>query len=646
MTIPMDTFGNARSLKVIDMSHNVLTFMENQHEPFQLSSPFQIQTNLHHLNLSHNHIEKVFPDWMFNLIKLEHLDLSYNNINFITTNDLQFLSRKIQVYLTHNQITEIFFKDIEAMASDHNLSDNIEVPVLYLDGNPVVCDCLLTEFVRLVKNQLSSDVKKLIKIDPGKLTCSAPPEHAGKLVASVDPHDLYCDFDTDSSKIKKCPIGCKCQLRRTDYALVVNCSNAELTTVPVLPNPQTSSLNFTILYLENNYLTHLPKNTDLGYDRVRFLYAKSNNITNIAPENLPSQLELLDLRNNNMIHINETVLSAFNDTNTLKNISLSNNPWKCNCEALSFMIYIQSQFKKVNDYDNLECSDGQRINKMVPGDICTDDVQTIVALSITLALLGILIGILAALYYKYQQEIKIWMYWHNICPFIFNSDTLDANKKYDAFISYSHKDEDFVADTLVPELEFRRKFNLCIHRRDWTVGDFIPDQIIRSVADSRRTIIVLSPNYVESVWGTMEFRAAHHTAVKENVSRVIVIIYGDVNTQNMDSELKSYIDMNTYIKWGDPWFWERLHYALRTIKTGKKGAGAFFKTSSKSTVDDKLELIHPSPMTTPHATSPVDSPKLNGSISYARNGKLPNGGLNGHVNGAFIINTNSKQSDV
>lgn len=78
----------------------------------------------------------------------------------------------------------------------------------------------------------------------------------------------------------------------------------------------------------------------------------------------------------------------------------------------------------------------------------------------------------------------------------------------------------------------------------------------------------------------------------------------------------------------------------------KKKPGALFKTSMKSSVDDKLELIHPSPITPPMATSPVDSPKLNGSISYTRNGKVANGGLNGHVNGAFIINTNSKQSDV
>ncbi|XP_059621553.1 protein toll [Phlebotomus argentipes] len=647
-TIPMDTFATTKSLEVINMANNQLTFMENQPGPIDLNSPFQHLTKLTDLNLSRNQILRIFQDWLFNLSQLQRLDLSYNNITLLTANDLQFLSRKITVYLTHNQISEISMYELESFASGQDaLNSPHEVPTIYLDGNPVVCNCLITYFVRLLRHELDERTDKMVKIVPGSLTCAAPPQHAGKLVASVNPHDLFCDYDTDNSQVKRCPAGCQCLVRTADLALLVNCSNAGLSTVPVLPEPTNSSLKYIILYLENNSISNLPRITDIGYDKVRHLFVKNNNITSIVKENLPPQLESLDLRNNNMIHINETVLKAFNNTRTLRNISLSNNPWKCNCEALSLMIYIQSQFKKVNDYDYIECSDGQRINKMVPGDICTDDVQAIVALSITLALLGILIGILAALYYKYQQEIKIWMYWHNICPFIFNSDALDANKKYDAFISYSHKDEDFVADTLVPELEMRRKFNLCIHRRDWTVGDFIPDQIIRSVAESRRTIIVLSPNYVESVWGTMEFRTAHHTAVKENVSRVIVIMYGDVDRSNIDPELKSYIDMNTYIEWGDAWFWERLHYALRTVKTSKGGgAGALFKTSIKSSVDDKLELIHPSPITPPSAASPVDSPKLNGSLSYARNGKVANGGLNGHVNGAFIINTNSKQSDV
>ena len=37
----------------------------------------------------------------------------------------------------------------------------------------------------------------------------------------------------------------------------------------------------------------------------------------------------------------------------------------------------------------------------------------------------------------------------------------------------------------------------------------IPDQIIQSVEQSRRTLIVLSKAYVDSMWTKLEFRAAH-----------------------------------------------------------------------------------------------------------------------------------------
>ena len=40
----------------------------------------------------------------------------------------------------------------------------------------------------------------------------------------------------------------------------------------------------------------------------------------------------------------------------------------------------------------------------------------------------------------------------------------------------------------------------------------IPDQIIQSVESSRRTLIVLSKAYVDSMWTKLEFRAAHTQA--------------------------------------------------------------------------------------------------------------------------------------
>ena len=93
----------------------------------------------------------------------------------------------------------------------------------------------------------------------------------------------------------------------------------------------------------------------------------------------------------------------------------------------------------------------------------------------------------------------------------------------------SYQDESFVNDILVPGLETGDPaYKVCLHYRDWVPGEFIEEQIMKSVKASRRTIVVFSKNFLESVWGQMEFKAAHKQALTDKTNRVILIVYGEV----------------------------------------------------------------------------------------------------------------------
>jgi hypothetical protein len=78
-----------------------------------------------------------------------------------------------------------------------------------------------------------------------------------------------------------------------------------------------------------------------------------------------------------------------------------------------------------------------------------------------------------------------------------------TDSTYDVFISYSSKDGEWVQNTLLPALE-RAGLRVYIDFRDFEVGTPSLVNMERGVERSRHTLVVLTPNWIDSEWTEFE----------------------------------------------------------------------------------------------------------------------------------------------
>uniref|UniRef100_A0A667Y2B0 Interleukin 1 receptor accessory protein-like 2 n=1 Tax=Myripristis murdjan TaxID=586833 RepID=A0A667Y2B0_9TELE len=181
-----------------------------------------------------------------------------------------------------------------------------------------------------------------------------------------------------------------------------------------------------------------------------------------------------------------------------------------------------------------------------------------------LGVILLLLGVLTALYKCYNLEIMLCYRRH------FGSDETEDGK---LSVSPSSEEETFALEILPDVLEKHYGYKLFIPDRDLIPSSIYIEDFTRSVEQSRRLIIVLTPEFVaKRGWSIFQIETRLHSMLVTGEIKVIMIECADlksvINYQEVEA-LKHTIKVLSIIKWRGPKsnelsskFWKQVIYEM------------------------------------------------------------------------------------
>ena len=563
--IPDGLFSSLSTLALLNLTGNNISKIEE--------NPFPKDFALQELYLGKNKLSS-FPPWIFLLRKIKLIDLSSNQLTFEDldkalskygippVDQLENGKSPIVLNLSNNNITTIVVSNGVRKIKRRYFWRAYKI---ILSGNLLVCDCIMSAVAQEIGKVFPTPSSMRSRFDTWQ--CYWPLELKNKSILEIG-EDQWLRRGTELDN-QNCPIECTCRERCSNGIIVVNCAGKNLTEIPS-PSSMPQSLielnlinndirdipeypylaNVTVLKLTNNKVEQLKASTVKKLKRVEILYIDSNKLTT-----LPGEIESL----------NFTMLA------------LDRNSFKCDCTTKWIKYWLLKNRRRIRNIDKVFCNSEHALDQAI--DRLPDDefncatikkkntektvhIGTIAACTLGgLLALMLIVGIVL---YKFHREAKVFMYTHfNWHPYDRIDTDSDLNKIYDAFLSFSGNDFDWVVNTLQERLENHDPpYKLCFHHRDFVIGAPIVENIFKSVDQSKRMLVVLSSSYAQSDWCLMEFREAHRKVLEDRMKYLIVILFDDVDTTELDEELKLYLRTNTYLSVSDKRFWQKLFYAM------------------------------------------------------------------------------------
>ncbi len=336
-----------------------------------------------------------------------------------------------------------------------------------------------------------------------------------------------------------------------------------------------------VLDLAECGLTELKPAVFSQLDHLQVLNLSQNTLQDFNP-NLRhmKELRLLNLSHNSLTVLGPDVRAHLSDLftqNKTLRVDLSYNPsLSCRCADLQFIQWMQKYQHRFLDRENVQCNH-PTLGLVLPWRINTETFHRQchpshldLILYTFFATIGLVVFLCVSVC-LYHRRWKIRYYLHAARQ-SWNqkrsaSDRNPDQYVFDAFLVYNTNDRLWVHDILTKTLENEHHLKLCVHYRNFIPGRDIADTIVESIEKSRKTVLVLSPNFLRSNWCHYEFRMARQVFVEQGREDMVLILLQSVAGCTLSRPLSLLLQERTYVEWtddpdGQRLFWSQLRAAL------------------------------------------------------------------------------------
>ncbi|XP_052066446.1 toll-like receptor 4 [Mytilus californianus] len=330
-----------------------------------------------------------------------------------------------------------------------------------------------------------------------------------------------------------------------------------------------------VLDISNNNIWFLPEDAFLNNTEIQNLSISYNLLYDIPKAVLSlSNLQLLDIHNNFIQSINETVRKWLEQQN-LKygntfQLFLKGNRLKCTCDTRDFLEWITKTNISLDiPKRGYRCTLRNGTDMTIPEVMqkyhelfidCNSGHWLRIGIALLISFVVLTIPLALAVNFRWQLAYWIYRRFRLVIE-----ERMKLKSKYDIYISYGDQSLNWTVNTLIYKLEKSWKMITCLDDRDILGGEICSDAIADSISNSRNVIFVIDDSFQDRIWGKFEIQRAKYEKYAGNLQHIIIIKKHDITVQNFPSELSQIWDDVIFIEWldnEDNVGWDRLRIAL------------------------------------------------------------------------------------